>query len=111
MICGDGAQAHRQRVLHVETRIGGQDDFLVVSTQLTITKPAVVTRDAALTAGHVSALVLRNRRSGVERDRVPNCLGAALPHIVRKGEGAADVCSHNLEATIGSATARKAEIV
>src|SRR2546430_8128824 len=30
---------------------------------------------------------------------------------MRKGKGAADVRSHNLEATIGSATARKAEIV
>src|SRR2546425_12235260 len=64
-----------------------------------------------LTAGHVGALMLRNRRSGVERDRVPNYLCTALPHIMRKGKGAADVRSHNLEATIGSATARKAEIV
>jgi hypothetical protein len=30
---------------------------------------------------------------------------------MRKGKGAADVRSHNLEATIGGATARKAEIV
>src|SRR5438270_12671733 len=55
--------------------------------------------------------MLRNRRGGVERDRVPNYLCTALPHIMRKGKGAADVRSHNLEATIGSATARKAEIV
>src|SRR2546428_5429790 len=55
--------------------------------------------------------MLRNRRSGVERDRVPNYFCTALPHIMRKGKGAADVRSHNLEATIGSATARKAEIV
>src|SRR2546427_6174981 len=88
-----------------------QDDFLVVITQLLVTESAVVTRDAVLTAGHVGALMLRNRRSGVERDRVPNYLCTALPHIMRKGKGAADVRSHNLEATIGSATARKAEIV
>src|SRR2546427_7205046 len=55
--------------------------------------------------------MLRNRRGGVERDRVPNCLCTALPHIMRKGKGAADVRAHNLEATIGSTAARKAEIV
>src|SRR3989475_2965707 len=74
-------------------------------------EPAVVTRDAVLTAGHAGALMLRNRRGGVERDRVPNCLCTALPHIMRKGKGAADVRAHNLEATIGSTAARKAEIV
>ena len=55
--------------------------------------------------------MLRNRRGGVERDRVPNCLCTALPDIMRKGKGAADVRAHNLEATIGSTAARKAEIV
>src|SRR5438094_2186578 len=111
MVFGYAAKARRQHVLHVKTRIGRQDDFLVVITQLLVTESAVVTRDAVLTAGHVGALMLRNRRSGVERDRVPNYLCTALPHIMRKGKGAADVCSHNLEATIGSATARKPEIV
>src|SRR3989454_2479594 len=111
MVLGYAAKARRQHVLHVKTRIGRQDDFLVVITQLLVTESAVVTRDAVLTAGHVGALMLRNRRSGVERDRVPNSLCTALPHIMRKGKGAADVRSHTLEATIGSATARKAEIV
>src|SRR3989449_4392253 len=111
MVFGYAAKARRQHVLHVKTRIGRQDDFLVVITQLLVTESAVVTRDAVLTAGRVGALMLRNRRSGVERDRVPNSLCTALPHIMRKGKGAADVRSHNLEATIGSATARKAEIV
>src|SRR2546427_9560134 len=111
MIFGYAAKARRQHVLHVKTRIDRQDDFLDVITQLLVTESAVVTRDAVLTAGHVGALMLRNRRSGVERDRVPNYFCTALPHIMRKGKGAADVRSHNLEATIGSATARKAEIV
>src|SRR5215831_13258593 len=83
----------------------------MVITQLLIAESAVVTRDAVLTAGHIGALRLRKRRGGVERDRVPHRFGTALPHIMRKGKGAADVRSHNLEATIGSATARKAEIV
>src|SRR5262249_31381868 len=65
----------------------------------------------ALTAGHVGALMLRNRCGGVERDRVPNCLCTALPHIMREGKGTTDVRSYNLEATIGSATARKAKIM
>src|SRR4029077_2111707 len=44
-------------------------------------------------------------------DRVPYSLCAAFPHIVGESEGATSVRSHNLEATIGGATARKAEIV
>src|SRR3989475_5888401 len=90
MVFGYAAKTRRQHVLHVKTRIGRQDDFLVVITQLLVTESAVVTRDAVLTAGHVGALMLRNRRSGVERDRVPNYLCTALPHIMRKGKGAAD---------------------
>ena len=100
------AKARRQHVLHVKTGIGRQDDFLDVITQLVVTESAVVTRDTVLTAGHVGALMLRNRRSGVERDRVPNCLCTALAHIMRKGKGTAEVRSDNLEATIGSSTAR-----
>src|SRR5207245_4040833 len=111
MVFGYAAKARRQHILHVKARIGRQDDFLVVITQLLVTESAVVTRDAVLTAGHVGALMLRNRRGGVERDRVPNYLCTALAHIMRKGKGAADVRSHNLEATIGSSTARKANIV
>jgi hypothetical protein len=76
-----------------------------------VSTEAVVTRDTVLTAGHVGALMLRNRRNGVERDRVPHCFCTALPHIMRKGKGEADVRAHNLEATIGSTAARKAEIV
>src|SRR5207247_8604509 len=53
----------------------------------------------------------RKRQSGVEGDRVTNYRGTPLPHIMRKGKGAADVRAHSLEATIGSATARKAESV
>src|SRR3989454_10100139 len=111
MVFGYGAKARCQHVLHVKTRIGRQNNFLIVITQLTITESAVVTGDAVLTAGHVRALMLRNRRGGVERDRVPNCLCTALAHIMRKSKGTADVRSHNLEATIGSSTARKADIV
>src|SRR5258708_4140490 len=76
-----------------------------------ITKPAVITRDAILTAGHIGALMPRNRRSGVERDRVPNCLCTALPHIMREGKGATGVRSHNLEGGMGSAAARRAKIM
>ena len=47
----------------------------------------------------------------MERDRVPNCLCTALPHIVRESKGAAEFRSQNLKATIGSATARKAKIM
>src|SRR6059036_1784268 len=65
MVFGYAAKARRQHVLHVKTRIGRQDDFLVVTTELLVTESAVVTRDAVLTAGHVGALMLRNRRSGV----------------------------------------------
>src|SRR6476620_11948248 len=76
-----------------------------------ITESAVVARDAVLAAGHVGALVLRDRCDGVERDRVPDCLCTALPHIVRKSEVAAGVRSDNFEATVGSATACEAEVV
>src|SRR5207245_4031559 len=109
MVFGYAAKARRQHVLHVKTRIGRQDDFLVVITQLLVTESAVVTRDAVLTAGHVGALMLRNRRSGVERDRAPNYLCTALPHIMRKGKRAADRRPHNPAATIGRAPARTAE--
>src|SRR2546427_486370 len=111
MVFGYGAKARCQHVLHVKTRIGRQNNFLIVITQLTITESAVVTGDAVLTAGHVRALMLRNRRGGVERDRVPTCLCTALANIMRRGKGTADVRPHNLEATIGSSTARKADIV
>ena len=47
----------------------------------------------------------------MKRDRVPNCLCTALPHIVRESKGAAEVGSQNLEATIGSATARKTKVM
>src|SRR5216683_5243156 len=90
MVLGDAAKARRQ---------------------LVITKSAVVTGDADLAAGHIGALMLRDRCDGMERDRVPNCLCTALPHIVRESKGAAEVRSQNLKATIGSATARKAKIM
>src|SRR6478672_9255993 len=76
-----------------------------------IADAAVVACDAVLTACHVGALMLRNRRGGVERDRIPNHLCSTLPHVMREGEGAACVRSDDLEATIRSATASKAEIV
>src|SRR6478736_5891374 len=47
----------------------------------------------------------------MERDRVPKCLCTALPHIVRESKGAAEIRSEHLEATIGSAAARKAQIM
>src|SRR5437899_11957301 len=102
MVFGYAAKARRQHVLHVKTRIGRQDDFLVVITQLLVTESAVVTRDAVLTAGHVGALMLRNRRGGLERDRVPNYPGTAPPHLMLKGKGRADVRCPHLEATIGA---------
>ena len=55
--------------------------------------------------------MLRDRWGGMERDRVPNCLCTAFPHIVRKSKGTAEVRSQNLKATIGSAAARKAKIM
>jgi len=90
-----------------ETRIGRQDDFLVVITQLLVTESAVVTRDAVLTAGHVGALM--RSIDGVVWSAIESQTTSARrsPHIMRKGKGAADVRSHNLEATIGSATARQ----
>src|SRR5437588_9679465 len=103
MILGDAAKARRQFVLHATARIGRQDHSLVVVAQLVIAEPTVVAGDADLTAGHVGALMLRDRWGGMERDRVPNCLGTAFPHIVRESKGAAEVRSQNLEATIGSA--------
>src|SRR5439155_1330077 len=100
MVFGYGAKAHYQHILHVKTRIGRQNNFLIVITQLTITESAIITGDAVLTAGHVRALMLRNRRDSMEHDRVPNCLCTALAHIMRKGKGTADVRSHNLKTTI-----------
>ena len=69
------------------------------------------TRCRSDTAGRVGPLMLRNRCGGVERDRIPNCLRTALPHVMRKSEGAADVRPHDLEATIRSAAARKAKVM
>src|SRR4029077_4373280 len=57
MIFGNAAKARRQLVLHVKTRIGRQDGFLVVVAQLLITDAAVVACDAVMTAGHVEALM------------------------------------------------------
>jgi hypothetical protein len=111
MIPGYAAKPRRQLVLHAKTRIGRQDDFLVGVGQLVVTQSAVVARDPALTAGHVGALLLRNRCGRVEGDRIPNFLCAALPHIVREGKGATHVRSHNLEASIRSATTCKAKIL
>ena len=111
MILGYAAKTRRQLVLHAKTRIGSQDHLLVVVAQLVIAESAVITRDAVLTASHIDTLMLCDRCDGVERDRVPNCLCTAFPHIVRKGKGAAEVRSQNLKATIGSATARKAKIM
>src|SRR5207244_13115227 len=82
MVFGYAAKARRQHVLHVKTRIGRQDDSLVVITQLLVTESAVVTRDAVLTARHVGALMLRHRRSGVERHRGPSYLCTPLPHLM-----------------------------
>src|SRR6266498_2109649 len=67
--------------------------------------------DTVLAAGYTGALMMCDRRGSVKGDRVPNSLCAAFPHIVGESEGATSVRSHNLEATIGGATARKAEIV
>src|SRR6476619_5816229 len=111
MVLGYPAKAGRQFVLHAKTRIGRQDDFSILVAQLTITEAAVVTRDAVLAAGNVRTLVLGNRGRGVESDRVPNRLCTALPHLVRKREGASEIRSEHLEATIGSAAARKAQIM
>src|SRR5580692_7651239 len=111
MIPGDAAKARRQFVLHASTRIGRQDHLLVVIAQLVIAESSVVAGDADLTAGHVGALMLRDRWGGMERDRVPNCLCTAFPHILRKGKGTTEVRSQNLKATIGSAAARKAKIM
>src|SRR4051812_20199712 len=111
MVLGDAAKARRQFVLHAKTRKSRQDSFPVVVAQLVIAKSAVVTGDADLAAGHVGALMLRDRCDGMERDRVPNCLCTALPHIVREGKGAAEVRSQHLEATIGSAAAGKTKVM
>src|SRR6266446_9378395 len=111
MVLGDAAKARRQFVLHAKTRKSRQDHLLVVVAQLVIAESAVVTRDAVLTASRIDTLMLRDRCDGMERDRVPNCLCTALPHIVRESKGAAEVRSQNLKATIGSATARKAKIM
>ena len=61
MVLGDAAKARRQLVLHAKARKSRQDSFLVVVAQLVITKSAVVTGDADLAAGHVGALMLRDR--------------------------------------------------
>src|SRR5260370_34604325 len=47
----------------------------------------------------------------MERDRVPDCLCTALPHIVRESKRAAEVRYQNFKATIGSATAHTAKIM
>src|SRR6478672_1971712 len=60
VILGDAAKARRQFVLHAKTGKSRQDSLLVVGAQLVIAEPAVVTRDADLTAGHVGALMLRD---------------------------------------------------
>src|SRR5437899_12618927 len=99
MVFGYGAKARCQHVLHVKTRIGRQNNFLIVITQLTITNSAVVTGDAVLTAGHVRALMLRNPRGPVERDRAPNCLCTTLAPIMPQGKPTADLPSHNLQET------------
>ena len=78
MVFSDVAKAGREHIFHAETRISGQDDALVAIAQLLIAQPAVVTRDAALTTRDVDAFVLCNRTGGVECDRVPDALGAAL---------------------------------
>src|SRR5437879_12755935 len=104
MVFGYGAKARCQHVLHVKTRIGRQNNFLIVITQLTITESAVVTGDAVLTAGHVRGLMLRSRRGRLARDRVPNCLCTALAHLMGKGDVTADVRRRHLEATIEAAT-------
>src|SRR5207244_11422742 len=109
MVFGYASKERCQNVLQVKTRIGRQNNFLIVITQVLITEPAVVTRDAILTAGHVGALMLRNRRGGVERDRVPNCLCTALPHIMRTGKGAREGRAHNPDTTTATTAARKAE--
>src|SRR5262245_19029504 len=88
------AKARRQLVLHVKTRIGRQDGFLVVVAQLLIADAAVVACDAVC-----------NRRGGVERDRVPNRLCAALPHI---GERATPPCMVLRYSVTSSAAARRA---
>src|SRR6266849_4525993 len=75
------------------------------------TNAAEIACDTVLAAGYIGALMMCDRRGSVKGDRVPNSLCAAFPHIVGESEGATSVRSHNLEATIGGATARKAEIV
>jgi len=111
MILGNAAKARRQHVLHVKTGIGGQDDLVIVVAELLIADSAVVTRDAVLTAGHVGALVVRDRCRSVKRDRVPDALRTALPHVMRQRKGATDIRSYDLEAPIGRATTRKAEVM
>src|SRR4030095_8700461 len=64
-----------------------------------------------LAAGYIDALMLCDRRGRVKGDRVPYSRRAAFPHVVGESEGATGIRSHDLEATIGGATARKAEIV
>src|SRR4029453_12619413 len=111
MVLGYAPEARGQLILHVEARIGRQDCFLVAVTQFLKTKAAEIASDTVLTAGYVDALMLCDRRSRVKGDRVPYSLRAAFPHVVGESEGATGIRSHDLEATIGGATARKAEIV
>src|SRR5258707_1220992 len=108
---GNAAETRRQHVLHAKTGIGRQDGLLVVLDEFLIADAAVVARDAVLTAGHVGALVLRDRCRGVKRDRVPGGLGTALPHVVRQRKGATEVRAEDLEAPIRRATARKAPVM
>src|SRR5262245_4080173 len=111
MVFGYATEARGQLILHVKARIGRQDCFLVAITQFLKTKAAEIVCDTVLTAGYIGALMMCDRRGSVKGDRVPHSLCAAFPHIVGESEGATSVRSHNLEATIGGATARKAEIV
>jgi len=100
VISCDVAKTGRECVLHLQPRIGGQDYCLIAFTQVLIPEATIVTSDAGPGAGDVDAFKLPNRWGRVQRDRIPNCFGTALAHLVLQREGASSVCSHNFEPTI-----------
>src|SRR6266446_10506248 len=95
----------------LKTRIGGQDDLLVVIAELLIADCAVVTRDAVMTAGHVSTLVVCDRCRGVKRDRVPDALRAALAHVMGQRKGTTNFRADDLEAPVRRAATRKPDVM
>ena len=71
-----------------------------------IREAAKIASNAECGAGDVGALKLRDRRRGVERDRVLNRLGAAPAHIMLEGKRAPRVGADDLKAAIRGAAAR-----